>query len=679
MNLLGLLSRVRLILAIFCFVVLSVTNAHAAPGTGGVMVLEDNFTDLTNWTGVSGSAPTLISSDPNIATAPYLRQGNGTAKATLPSTVTGNWTLSFKALHTNYSRGLWIGLFDASGTQGYGISWDSSIATAYSGQGFVNIRKFSLTSEPVFSDTGTSLTPNTGSGHTIGATTAPMARYELSWDAATNTLYLSINGIPKASCTDTSYSSFSRIYLRGSTYALFDDVTLLTETLDSDLATQISNAINIQSYGAIGDGVTDNQSAIQSAVAAAKSAGKALYIPPGIFKHSGVIDLQGASMFGRGYISVLAASDPANSSFKLNGTSVELKSCRFTSPNATTRLTSGNSNAVFVSGATNFEIYGIYVEGMGTTGIISKAGTSSGGNIHHNWVSDNYSDGIHMTHGTYNVEIHHNRVRRTGDDMIAVVSYLGDGAICRDINIYNNDVRDQKWARGITAVGAQNVNITDNTVVNSWGAGIYAYAENTRSTYGNDGIHITNNTIIGANASLDPTINSDPSKIVRQGAIHVGGYTGQIAQNITIVGNTITDSRYRVISLSPNVSGCTISGNTINGSGNEAFYLGSAQNVTISGNSVSNIKSYGVYALKDGSGSLVIDNNQFTDINHGSSSGVDVIFVQAGGAFSTVTITDNHYDNPSSYPLDRYIECRFPTAYVSGNTTSTSEPIYVGP
>jgi parallel beta-helix repeat protein len=679
MNLLGLFIRVRSILTILCLVVFSASNAQATPGSGGVMVLEDNITNLTNWSGVNGSAPSLISSDPNIATAPYLRIGNGTARATLPTTVSSNWTLSFKALHTNYSRSLWIGLFNASGTQGYGVSWDSSTSTAYSGQGFVNIRKFTLTAEPVFSDTGTSLTSNTGSGHTSGAITAPMAHYELSWDAATHTLYLRVNGIPKASCTDSSYSSFSRIYLRGSTYALFDDVTLLTETLDSDLSTQISNAVNIQSYGAVGDGITDNQSAITSAVTAANSAGKALYIPPGVFKHSGVIDLQGASMFGRGYISILAASDPANSSFKLNGTSPQLKSCRFTSPNATTRLSSGNSNAVFISGATNFEIYGIYVEGMGSTGIIAKVGTSSGGNIHHNWVSDNYSDGIHMTHGTYDVEIHHNRVRRTGDDMIAVVSYLNDGAICRDINIYNNDVRDQKWARGITAVGAQNVTITNNTVVNSWGAGIYAYAESTRSTYGNDGIQISNNTIIGANASLDPTINSDTSKIVRQGAIHVGGYTGQIAQNITIDANTITASRYRVISLSPNVAGCTITGNTINGSGNEGFYLGSADNVTISDNSVSNIKSYGVYALKEGSGSLVIDNNQFTDINTGSGSGVDVIFVQASGAFSTVTITDNHYDNPSSYPLDRYIECRFPTAYVSGNTTSTSEPIYVGP
>lgn len=76
---------------------------------------------------------------------------------------------------------------------------------------------------------------------------------------------------------------------------------LALRTTDSQAQTTSGGAINVQSYGAVGDGVTDNTTAIQNAINAAISSNQALFFPTGQYAH-GPLTANGGSMkiFGEG-------------------------------------------------------------------------------------------------------------------------------------------------------------------------------------------------------------------------------------------------------------------------------------------------------------------------------------------------------------------------------------------
>jgi hypothetical protein len=71
---------------------------------------------------------------------------------------------------------------------------------------------------------------------------------------------------------------------------------LVTSTGSStarDLAKRFSETINVKDYGAVGDGVANDASAVNSAIAAAKSAAKTVYFPPGTYLVSGIASQSG--------------------------------------------------------------------------------------------------------------------------------------------------------------------------------------------------------------------------------------------------------------------------------------------------------------------------------------------------------------------------------------------------
>src|SRR5262245_44173343 len=73
------------------------------------------------WIALLGTAPVFVASDPNIGHEPYMRLGNGLARADLQQTVSREFSLSFRAIHSAFARGLWVGLFDETGRRGYAL------------------------------------------------------------------------------------------------------------------------------------------------------------------------------------------------------------------------------------------------------------------------------------------------------------------------------------------------------------------------------------------------------------------------------------------------------------------------------------------------------------------------------------------------------------------------------
>jgi len=133
-----------------------------------------------------------------------------------------------------------------------------------------------------------------------------------------------------------------------------------------------------------------------------------------------------------------------------------------------------------------------------------------------NTVVRTLADGIHITGGSRNGRVLGNTVRETGDDMIAVVSYAGEGAAAlgtaaqmssqwttrlanqlnRNIVIAGNKVSGQYWGRGITVVGGEAITIRGNTLDNiPLSAAILLAREAAYETFGVNDVLVADNII----------------------------------------------------------------------------------------------------------------------------------------------------------------------------------------
>jgi hypothetical protein len=298
-----------------------------------------------------------------------------------------------------------------------------------------------------------------------------------------------------------------------------------------------SNAINVRTaYGT-------NDAALRRAVADARSSGRPLYLPAGTYTYDNFLILDGVSAFGDGVASVLQANNPSGSAVILRGASPSLRSLKITAPGADERVGPYNSAGVYVDRASGFTVEGVTVARVENIGIVVLGG--AGGRIASNYVTGSYADAIHLTGGSRNIEVVGNLVENVGDDMFAVVSYQSDGVLCRDIVVRGNVGRGQWHGRGATVVGGANVQILDNDISGSYGAGVYVASEPSFLTLGVDGVVVRGNTI------------RDPD----QGGIHLanvlvwGGRPDQPVRNVEVSGNVPHASRpaVRVIGATANV------------------------------------------------------------------------------------------------------------------------------
>jgi len=165
---------------------------------------------------------------------PYAVLPNSLQSRSLGTTLTKDWTMTFQMLQTAVQRGSWLGLLDSTGQSGYGVLWDSG-NNGLTSQGTVTIRKFSLAS-PIssWSTNGTQIGSSAASGHQI--TAEPLANFSLSWEAATGKLSVSVDGTQLIQVTDTSFTSFSTLYVKGNTSQYLDNIVVSTVPEPSEIA-----------------------------------------------------------------------------------------------------------------------------------------------------------------------------------------------------------------------------------------------------------------------------------------------------------------------------------------------------------------------------------------------------------------------------------------------------------
>lgn len=255
------------------------------------------------------------------------------------------------------------------------------------------------------------------------------------------------------------------------------------------------DAINVRHFGAKGDGITDDQVALQQAFDEAKKTGKAVHIPPGTYNHSGVLTANGIDLAGAGHGSILRATNPDQSAIRLTGEGGSISNLK-TEVVAPNRSSMPNAAAILVQNANGARVTNVITQGAGSNGIRLDRATRS--TISSNLVIGSNADGIALMNGSCGNLVERNVVYQAGDDAFSDNSYLGDEIQNSDNVFRKNLALDNAYGRGYALMGSMNATVEDSFSVNTPGHGVAAGTDFHSATMNGRGHVIINNFFIGA-------------------------------------------------------------------------------------------------------------------------------------------------------------------------------------
>ncbi|MCB0919745.1 MAG: right-handed parallel beta-helix repeat-containing protein [Actinobacteria bacterium] len=289
----------------------------------------------------------------------------------------------------------------------------------------------------------------------------------------------------------------------------------------------------------------DDTAALKAAIASLGAAGNdTLTLPAGhTYRHSDVLKVGTANVTITG-AGTLLATDEARSAVYLAADGITLDG-----PTLRMQETSGRWEAFEQMKLRLGRFAGITVRNTTVIGS-AAAGVYVGGSssfaLTDVTVRDTNADAIHMTLGAHDGVVTRPVVDNPGDDGVAVVSYVGDGELTRNITVQSPTVSNQRWGRGLAVVGGQDVSFTDVSVTESAGAGIYIASEGEWNTFGVNNVTVNGGTLLRSNQQADVDAadrpSPDKSRIVH-GAIHLyNSQASQAIRNVTVRNLAIRDT-----------------------------------------------------------------------------------------------------------------------------------------
>lgn len=432
---------------------------------------------------------------------------------------------------------------------------------------------------------------------------------------------------------------------------------------------------DVRYYGAKGDGVTNDQTAIENALIAAATTNGVVHVPEGVYLHDSVLVIpDSVTLMGFGELRAtdtgLVTDSAPQHAVILSGYGAELKDVTISTDWAGSSQSNNNGCGVLVNAAHNFTIDNVKVRNSATAGILSSGGIR--GSITGCFVKNTLKDGIHMTNVTQDVLISGNRCDSTGDDGIAVVSYVSQGAKCNNIQITGNEVKNGS-ARGISVVGGNNVTISDNTITNIVYAGLYIGSEATVTSYGSTNIQGSNNT-------LDSTGASSPESYA---SIQIYGRADYPTENVKFEGGSASNCRYIGVTVSnpseaidSTTKNVKIIGMTITGApGNNGFglYAAGGTDITFQNNTVDHFASYGFTSQAgEGAGDIRIIGNTFRDVDTIETGTEDIISLYNATYDAAYVMLNGAYEINDS--TERFLQLNvdsIPTYYFYSNEMGT--------
>jgi parallel beta-helix repeat protein len=323
------------------------------------------------------------------------------------------------------------------------------------------------------------------------------------------------------------------------------------------LPTVPNDAVLVTSFGARPDDDAPDDAAISAALQSLKP-NPWLVFPPGRYLQAKTIrvDTEGVVLWGPG--ATIHATNPDDQAIWLGADRTGIYGFTLTAATKGRGSKPNQSRIVvyrdwgqpgYVTGAT---VRGNVVR-EGTGADLSNSSTSAGILVYkaadftvaENTVRRSLADGIHITGGSHDGRVIGNTVRETGDDMIAAVSYLGNGweermrtdpqwrdsalawrGAVSNVVIEANDVASAYWGRGISVVGGRNISIKGNTIRNStWGAGVFVGQEGGYATYGVRNVLVQGNLIEAVQTRRPPYLPEGTEFLALKGRLATGATT----------------------------------------------------------------------------------------------------------------------------------------------------------
>jgi hypothetical protein len=315
------------------------------------------------------------------------------------------------------------------------------------------------------------------------------------------------------------------------------------------------DSLNLLAFGAVANGTTDNQSAFDRAIAAARSQRKKLYIPAGKYAKSNVLNIDSVEVYGDGDASEIISTNPMRSAIFLKGSGSTLRSLSHTtSTTGIQRQSSAEQASIVVWMTPAFSIDDVTVNGGASIGMLMYG--SSNGIVRKCRVYNTLADSYHMTYGSKNIGILNNVARNCGDDGVAVVSYGSNPTMCSDISIIGNDVGHNYWGRGIAVSGGRNITIQGNTIAKTNAAGILISSEGTPwNTYEVDGVVCKNNNVLDCVTSAT----------IGHPAVLVHGRSGYFVRNVTFESVVVSNPRNDGFRFDPYLANIVVRGGVVTG------------------------------------------------------------------------------------------------------------------
>ncbi len=353
-----------------------------------------------------------------------------------------------------------------------------------------------------------------------------------------------------------------------------------------------SLTVDVRIFGALPDDGRDDTAAIQAALDSL-SAGQWLVFPAGSYQHNAQLVVRTARVVMWSEGATLHATNPDSQAVVLAADGASIYNFTLTAVTADRLYEPWQARiAIFDSTLRSTPLRDNVIQGnrvinAGSRGSATANSASSAGIyvefadnflVAGNEVRRSLSDGIHVTGGARNGRVIFNTVRESGDDLIGLVSYMGNGywtsetaarltgtlaakrdrTLVRDVLVAQNDVSGNYWGRGITVVGGADITISDNRIAQTAiGAGILLARDASFVTWGVNNVLVQDNTVsqVQTTAPAYTPVGWDASvERTGHGAVEVYSFVfdderafadladAAAVQNIRIARTTVTDA-----------------------------------------------------------------------------------------------------------------------------------------
>jgi parallel beta-helix repeat protein len=415
----------------------------------------------------------------------------------------------------------------------------------------------------------------------------------------------------------------------------------------SPLPSVPAHARRVTDYGAVPDDNLADDNAISAALNALQP-GDWLVFTPGRYLQtkSIVITTPGVTVWGAG--AHLHATNPLDHTVSLQADGVRLYGFKLTA------VTDVRRSAVE---QTRISIYRDWTRPGLQTGNVVRGNTvtfgdtpdtanSAGGagilvsqasdfTVADNTVRRSLADGIHITGGSRNGRVINNTVRETGDDMIAVVSYLGKGwqqrlatdaaargavergeSAASNVLIEGNDLADNYWGRGIAVVGSRGITVRRNRIDHTaMGAGVLVAQEGGWGTPGPRNVAIQDNHITRVQNGAPTYVPAGLGFATLRGRVLAHLTTGHGAIEVHAIQNSLATANNGQLVPLLAVQDISITGNRISDTAVDGVRIGVdtaatlVQRVTVAGNTLQRVAGASVSNLLGASRPMVCNNN----------------------------------------------------------------------